>query len=38
MKFFVYRMAIGLKDLGVRLHSSHLIRLGYALRELVWKR
>jgi hypothetical protein len=38
MKFFVYRIAIGVKDLGERLHCLHLIRLGYALRELVWKR
>jgi hypothetical protein len=38
MKFFVYRIAIGVKDLGEGLHFPPLIRLGYALRELVWKR
>jgi hypothetical protein len=38
MKFILFRWAIRIKDLGERLHFSPLIRLGYALRERVWKR
>ena len=33
---FIYRCAIGLKDLGERLHWSWLISFGYSLREVAY--
>lgn len=38
MQGLIYRIAIRLKDLGETFHFPPLIRLGYAVRELVWKK
>ena len=34
MTGFIYRRAMGLKDMGERLHWDWLIRIGLSLREV----
>jgi hypothetical protein len=37
MAGFIYRRAMALKDLGERVGSDWLIRLGYLLREVAYR-
>jgi hypothetical protein len=37
MTGFIYRRAIGLKDMGERLGWDWLIRIGYMLREVAYR-